>query len=185
MQTAVLDSPQDLQKLFDGIGVQASAVDWTGELRGELDYIADLHKSFFDRSMGPDGAPWKPNAPSTIEHKGHAVILRGVRGRRERDIKVTARRPGVRFRKTRNIRGYRLATSLTAKTSQSFGDAVREAVATQNGGSLTFGTAVEYSVYNDQGTGRIPARPHVGLTEKYLDQATGRAADHLLEQLKK
>ena len=185
MQTVVLNSPKELQGLFDGIAEQAARVDWTDELKQELNLIADLEKSYFDSSKGPDGAPWQPNAPSTIRQKGHDVILRGVRGKRERDVKATRRRPAVRFRKTRNIAGFRLATSLTAKTTESFGDAIREAVGTSTGGSLTFGTTVEYSVYNDQGTDRIPARPHIGLTEKYLDGATNRAADYLLGQLKK
>lgn len=185
MQTVVLNDPKELQGLFDGIVEQADRVDWTEELKKELNFIADLEKSYFDSSTGPDGAPWQVNAPSTIRQKGHDVILRGVRGKRQRDVKVTRRRPAVRFSKAKNIRGFRLATSLTTKTTESFGDSIREAVATDTGGSLTFGTTVEYSIYNDQGTDRIPARPHIGLTNKYLDAATNRAADYLLGQLKK
>ena len=183
MATVILDNWQDFQELLDGVVEDFEKTDYIGFLGAELDRLADLHKAFFDSSSGPDGSPWKPNAPSTIKQKGHSTILRGVRSRKERDFKGTKGRPGVKFRRSRWLGGYRLSTSLTAKTRQSYGDAVREAVSEGNGGALTFGTTVPYATYNDQGTERIPARPHVGMNEQFLDAVVERLADYQLKQL--
>lgn len=185
MKTIVLENPKQLQAVYDGIATQFAAIDFEDVLKGELNLLADLHRSFFTTSTGPDGKPWTPNAPATIRHKGHSTILRGVRGRRDKNVKATKRRAAVSFARTRWIGGYRLATSLTAKTTQSYGDAIREAIALQDGGALKFGTTVEYSAYNQNGTATAPARPHVGFTIPYVDKAAARAADYTVEQLAK
>lgn len=184
-KTQVIDSPAQMQDVFDSISSDFRGIDYTAELTGELDRMADLHQGFFLRSTGPDGSRWAPNAPSTIRQKGHATILRGVRGKAQKHVKATKRRPAV-FSPFRNkIRGYRLATSLTTKTTQSFGDAIREVVSDNRGAALSFGTAVEYSIFNQEGTSRAPARPHVGLTGKYVDQMTNRVADFIVVELAK
>jgi hypothetical protein len=185
-QTTVLNGFEEIPELLAGIQEDFEDIDYADYLYRELDLMADLHKSFFDQSKGPDGATWDPNAPSTVRQKGHAVILRGVRGRQEKSVKGTKNRPRVRFSRGRKIGGYRLATSLTAKTRQSFGDAIREGIATHGGGAMTFGSAVEYA--GDKGAGRVTAyapqgRPHVGMNEQHLDKMTERAADYTLEQL--
>lgn len=123
-------------------------------LNDELMRLSDRHKMYFDSSTGPDGAGWKENARSTIQQKKHSRILFGI---------------------PRN--GFRLSTSLTAKATQSFGDAIREAIQEQPGiAYLAFGTSVEYSQYNNN-------RPHVGIDSVYLDGMTERAADYRLKQL--
>lgn len=177
-QTLTLDGIEELPELFAGIQEDFEAIDYGEWLAGELDRMAVAHKAYFDSSTGPDGAAWKPNAPSTIRQKGHSTILRGVRGRKERNIKGTKRRPKVTFSRARWIGGFRLSTSLTAKTRQTFGDAIREAIATEYGGELKFGTSVEYSVFNED-------RPHVGISEKHLDGMVERAADFTLAELAK
>ena len=175
-QTITLDSLDELQDLYDGIAEDFADIDYTDWMGRELELMADLHKGFFNASTGPDGAPWKPNAPATIAYKGHSTILRGVRGRKERNYKGTKLRPKVTFSRARWIGGYRLSTSLTAKTRQTFGDAIREGIQTDTGGWMTFGTSVEYSVFNED-------RPHVGLSEQHLDKMTNRVADFALERL--
>lgn len=183
-QTIELNSIDELQGLFDGITKQAESINWTKQLQAELSFIADLEKSYFDKSAGPDGAPWVSNAPRTIKQKGHSVVLRGKRGIGEASRKRTKHTPTVKVSRARNIAGFRLATSLTTKTTQSSGDSIREAVSAPRGGALKFGTTVPYSVFNDQGTDRIPARPHIGLNDQYLNQATNRIVDYALQQLK-
>jgi phage gpG-like protein len=49
---------------------------------------------------------------------------------------------------------------------------------------LLFGTDVEYSLFNQEGTQRIPARPHVGMTEKLVDAIADEVLDFAVEQLK-
>lgn len=185
MITQVLNSFEELPAFFEGISNDFAEIDYTDYLVKELDFAADLHKKYFDSSTGPDGGAWQPNAPSTIRQKGHSTILRGVRGQVQKHIKSRKGRPGVFSPFTKNVRGYRLATSLTTKTRQTFGDAVREAIGTEGGGVMSFGTTVPYAIYNDQGTERIPARPHIGLTEQHLDKMVNRAADFTLAELAK
>lgn len=185
-KVVIMNSLDELPEFFANIYEDFGQIDYGVFLAGELDILADLHRDMFQNSQSPDGAPWKPNAPSTIRQKGHAIILRGKRNTTpSRNVKATKRRPAVRHNKSKGIRGFRLATSLTAKTKQSFGDAVREAIGRPGGGDATFGTSVEYSIYNDQGTSRIPARPHIGMTEQQLDAIVGRALDYSLQQLAK
>lgn len=185
MQTVILDKPEDLALMYDGIADDFAAIEYEEALNSELMFLAELHKSFFDSSTGPDGNQWAANAPRTIKAKGHAVVLRGKKGTKATSTKATKRRPAVRFSRAKGVAGFRLATSLTAKTTQSFGDAIREAVGVDGGAMLKFGTDVEYSLYNDQGTGRIPARPHIGMTPQFLDAATNRIADYTMKALAK
>jgi hypothetical protein len=184
-QTVTLTDPNQLTGFFAGIADDFARIDCEPYLFSELDYIADQEQSYFAASAGPDGSPWKANAPRTIKQKGHSIILRGKRGERPNNIKPTKRRPGVSFSRQQNTSQFRLARSLTLKSHQSFDDAIREAVATDSGGKLRFGTFVPYSIFNDQGTERIPARPHIGFTDKYLDQATNRVLDFTIQQLAK
>lgn len=186
MQTVTLNSIDELPDLYNSILEDFNGIDYADHLAKELDVIADENKRMFDSSTGPDGQAWKPNAPSTIAQKGHSTILRGIKGQRPKNFKATKRRPAAKFSRAKNIAGHRLATSLTAKTRQSFGDAVREAIQEEDGKAyLTFGTSVEYSIYNDRGTSRIPARPHIGITEKLLDEMTVRVTDFALAELAK
>lgn len=185
-KTLILDGLEALPELMASIEEDIGLIDYGDLLRDELFLLSDEEKRYFDTSTGPDGAAWQANAPSTIKQKGHQMVLRGIPGQRPINQKATKRRPSVRFSAARNIARFRLATSLTAKTTQSFGDAIREAVQEQPGVAyLTFGTAVEYSIYNELGTNRIPARPHVGISEQYLHKMVERACDYSIEQLAK
>lgn len=182
MKTLHLDSLEEIGDLYTGILEDFRDINYLPWLSDELNRLADLHKGFFDSSSGPDGAPWKANAPRTIAEKGHSTVLRGIRTSERSLRKMT--RP-LKTRRTRWIGGYRLATSLTARGTGSAGDAVREAIQTSDKAYLGFGTTVEYSLPNDQGTDHIPARPHIGMNEKHLDGMVERVADYALDQLKK
>lgn len=180
MRTIYLDGPEELQSLMDGIVEDFEAIDYTAVMSDELNRLSDLHRGFFNASSGPDGVAWKPNAPSTIRQKGHSTVLRGVRSAKPRK-----RKGGPKFVRTRWIGGFRLATSLTLKSGQSTGDAIREGIQTDTGGWMKFGTDVEYSGYNDQGTSRIPARPHIGMDDKHLDGMVERTLDYTIKELAK
>lgn len=183
MNTVVLDSLEEIPELLANVQEDLELINYVAYLNKELDLLADLHKSFFDASAGPSGAPWAANAPSTIRQKGHAIVLRGKRGQVAKNVKATKRRPKVGFSRAKNIGGYRLATSLTAKSSQSHGDAIREATDEGNGAMLKFGTAVPYAIFNDQGTDRTPARPHIGMNDTHLDAMTNRVVDYAINEL--
>jgi len=183
-KSVTLDGLEQLPSLMAGIEADIDQINYTSLLENELIRLSELHKSYFDSSSGPDGQAWAPNAPSTVKQKGHSVVLRGIQGQRQQNVKASRRRPGARFSRSREIAGFRLATSLTAKTTQSFGDAIREAIQEQPGMAyLTFGTDVPYSIYNQMGTERIPARPHIGINSTYLDGMVERAADYTIKRL--
>ncbi len=48
---------------------------------------------------------------------------------------------------------------------------------------LLFGTDVEYSIFHQEGTAKMPARPHVGTTEDVVDRLMNRIADDVVKQL--
>jgi hypothetical protein len=41
-----------------------------------VDVLQDMERGFFASSAGPDGQPWAPLRPYTVQKKGHAIILR-------------------------------------------------------------------------------------------------------------
>lgn len=160
MKTITLKGLEEIPDLLRGVEEDFRDIDWIPYLQKELLELSNTATGMFASSQTPDGVPWKPNAPRTIREKGHARILRG--------------KPANK---------YRLSRSLTQKAGG--GDAIREAIQTASGAVLGFGTAVEYALYNDQGTNRIPARPHIGINEKHLDGMVERVADYAVAQLAK
>lgn len=64
------------------------------------------------------------------------------------------------------------------------GDSIREIVqgSTQ---ALGFGTHDPKSPFHASGTPRMPARPHMGMTEQYVDKMVERTADFVVEELTK
>lgn len=159
--TYILHSLEEFNEVIESVVEDFQAIELVPYMQGELRQIEDLHAGFFKTATAPNGTAWKENALRTIRAKGHSRVL---------------------FGKPSN--GFRLSHSLTGIANETTGDAIREAIAVANGGMITFGTFVEYSVYNDQGTSRIPARPHIGLTINYLDAATERLTEHAITQLK-
>lgn len=171
---------EHLQDLYDGVAEDFTDIEYQPFMESELDPLADWERGLFDRSQSPDGSPWAPNKPSTIAAKGHSQILRGVRSGVRKSQRGS---PGSKT--ARRFLQFRLSNSLTLKSHNSTGDAIREAVELSDGAALTFGTAVEYSNFHDTGTSRFPARQHVGINEGYLDKMTEREADFTLKQLAK
>lgn len=49
---------------------------------------------------------------------------------------------------------------------------------------MLFGTEIEYAVFHQEGTRRMPARPPVGVSEETLDKFVERIADSAVEKLK-
>ena len=172
-----IDSIADLPEVFTSVDEDFGLIEFEPFMEGELDKIADFERSLFDRQVSPDGSGWAPNAPSTIEAKGHSNVLRGIRGPRP------AKREGVRS--TQKFGRFRLSNSLTLKSKSSTGDATREAVETASGAWLAFGTTVPYSVYHDHGSSSFPARQHVGINDAFLDGMTERCLDYAIKQLAK
>jgi hypothetical protein len=170
MNTVVLDGIEELQDLYDSLEEDFRDISYVKWMHDELDRMTVLHQGYFNNSSGPDGVAWKPNAPSTIRQKGHAVVLRG---------KTRYRVQGKRKKRWKNIAKksqFRLKRSLTLNAKKAMGDAIRDAIDTDNGAYLQFGTAVEYSAYNQD-------RPHVGINEQHLDGMVERVADYTLKIL--
>lgn len=108
----------------------------------------------FEAGRAPNGSTWAPNAPATVKRKGHGKVLRDTG---------------------------RLGVSLVESGHP---DAVVEIVNEPAGCGFARGTSVPYSAPNQKGTKRIPARPHVGLTEDACDELAELGADLAIEHLK-
>jgi len=135
------------QVVFDGIADQFAAIDYTDPLNETLPKLEKAHQEFFDNEAGPTGA-WPALAPSTVRRKGHGIVL---------------------------LESGKLTQSLGGRSADSIREVFRDGANNQH--ALIFGTSVEYSIFHQQGTKRIPARPHVGITEPLLDQTAGEVAD--------
>ena len=129
-------------------------------MREELGQLAIAHQFYFQLQVGPDGNRWAANAPSTIEAKGHDVVLRGKPSNRQR-----------------------LSRSLTRKSAGP--DAVREVIQVGDNVYAVFGTEVEYSKYHDNPDGRLPFRPHIGVNTKYIERFETRVMNHAMKHLVK
>lgn len=158
MKRVYINSVDELPQVMADLFEEFYRIDYSPMLVRELSLMADLHRDYFLHSIGPDGAPWKPNAPLTIARKGHRKVLFGIPSH-----------------------GHPLFHSLTDK--QPSDDAIRQAFHTGRGSYLVFGTRVPYSIFHDEPRGRTPARRHVGLTEKYVDQLAERVADYAVARL--
>lgn len=148
---------QDFQALFDSIKADFNGANWDEWLEGELRRLEKAHDERFKTagaSFFTNAGGWAPNAPSTVRKKGHARVLFG-----------------------KPSEGFRLHKSLTQPASE-FG--IRVTVDNwPTLAELVFGTDAPYHIYNQLGTGRIPARPHVGMTAEHFEQTAKRAIDHV------
>ncbi len=70
----------------------------------------------------------------------------------------------------------RLGSSLFGRTSDSIRDVYPH--------GLTFGTGVPYSIFNQEGTRRIPQREHVGMGEVTCQKIVDLVADQAVEFMK-
>jgi hypothetical protein len=115
---------------------------------------------YFQSKTGPDGAGWVANAPSTIKRKGHARQLFG-----------------------KPSQGFRLHASLTSRNGEF---SIRyEIDHWPRVATLRHGTDAPYSYFNDAGTGRIPARRHIGISGQYFDGVATRGVDYAFDRFKK
>ena len=58
-------------------------------------------------------------------------------------------------------------------------------IAETNSRGMLFGTEIEYAHFLQDGTSKMPARPHVGMSEETLDKLCDRIADATVAQLSK
>lgn len=156
--TYVIEEQADLDKLFADLieDFEQLPSSQSGREFGE-EGVAVAEESMrlgFEQQRSPNGSAWPPNAPATIKRKGHGAILRDTG---------------------------RLAVSLVESGHP---DAVVEIVNEPAGCGFSRGTAVPYSAPNQNGSKRVPARPHVGLTEDACDELAEIGADKAVEHLK-
>lgn len=144
----------DLQGVLDDVAKQFGDIDYQPVLVSALKDMESLHESYFASGAGPAGT-WPPNAPSTVRRKGHATVL---------------------------VEKGKLRASLNSPGGDAVRDVFKEGADNQHG--LVFGTSVEHSIFNQEGTPTAPARPHVGLTEQALDRIAENVADYTVERLK-
>jgi len=148
--TIIIEDFGRLDEIVLDISGDFNAIDYEPVMIASLELIADGEKAAFDSGSSPGGEPWTPNAPSTIEKKGHGIVLFETGALEQSLVEVGAEN---------NIH----------ETSHR---------------GLLFGTELPYSIFNQEGTSRIPARPHVGMNEQLVDAITEEIAEFTVEQLK-
>lgn len=157
-----IDGIENLQTVFDGIELDFDSLDFSPVLKEELGKLEQLHAGFFRTSTGPDGAQWKPLAPSTIARKS------------------SSKNAAVRARSHTIL----VETSALRESLVNSNSGVRIVVDEPAGTVLSFGTDVPYSIFHDQSSGSRPARRHVGVTDDYVAKMTNRIARSAVKGLK-
>lgn len=153
---------EELPQYFADISEDWNRMSYEKCLQDEMPIIAQLHAGFFRDETGPDGMAWRKLSP------------------------VTQKRVGAEGPDQILVDAGELKASLTELNGP---NGIREVQQLSDGWTLIFGTYDEKSAFHDDeshgyyppiGSGIVPYRPHVGLTDEYLDQAVERVADFAL-----
>lgn len=149
-----------LDAFVNDIMAKADDIGWEPQLHAESEALDREYGIYFKRKAGPGGQQWAPNAPRTIKAKGHARQLFG-----------------------KPAKGFRLHASLTTRNGEF---SIRyEIDHWPSRATLIHGTDAPYSVYNDRGTRRIPARQHIGISGQYFDGVAARGVEYAFDRFKK
>ena len=140
--------------------------------------LAQDHAERFERSVAPDGSPWQPLSPSTLQ-RSVANAIGKVGGRAARPVVRTTARGGLIVRARNPQPGFqRTATVRRTRQSKILVDTGRlrnsvvaiaasaDAVRTQDQLTLTWGTRVPYARVHQQGdpSRNLSARPFLGVS---------------------
>ena len=140
--------------------------------------LAQDHAERFEKSVAPDGSPWQPLAPSTLQRSvanaigkvGGRAARPVVRRTRTGGLIVRALSPQAGFQRTARVRRTRASKILvdTGRLKQSVVvlAASADAVRTQDQLTLAWGTRVPYARVHQQGdpSRNLPARPFLGVS---------------------
>ena len=155
MTITYIDKFDELPKVYDEISEQFEALEYTDTLEDEVVHLMDLHQGFFDQEEDPNEQAWYPLADSTIAKKGHEMILFETGA-----LESSLTEPGA-------------AGQLV--------DFINEQITL-----LIFGMDIEYADLHmeDSAENNRPARPMVGVTDRYVDDLSDRIADATVAGLK-
>jgi hypothetical protein len=145
-----------MEREIRDMGIDPASLDWARPLRIVSIYFAAEGGRCFAESRTPDGRPWAPFK------------------------RTPSRRRGGRSARLLVDRGI-LAASMSARSAGP--GAVRQITRTDRGAVLLQGSALDYSGYQDQGTGTIPARQFAGVSERMMDRAEQLIADDVVKQM--
>lgn len=156
MPETLIQSQQEMDAFIGRVVEDFNNVRMTPFLEDEQRRMEVAHQNYFNRMVSPAGALWRGNAKSTIRRKGHERILVGLTGRLKASLTTQASEYGIRYE---------------------FDNWPAMA-------KLIFGTDAPYHGFNEFGTKRAPARPHLGIDESYLDRMLQRTLDHVFTGIK-
>jgi phage gpG-like protein len=140
--------------------------------------LAQDHAERFERSIAPDGSPWQPLSPSTLQRSvanaigkvGGRAARPVVRRTRTGGLIVRARNPQAGFQRTATVRRTRQSKILVdtgrLRNSVVAIAASADAVRTQDQLTLIWGTRVPYARAHQFGnpSRNLPERPFLGVS---------------------
>jgi phage gpG-like protein len=148
-----VDGYDGLETFYVDMGKDFEKTDYEPMLRSFLTDLQVIHEVYFASEIDPSGEAWPRLAESTVARKGHSIVLWET-GRLEDSLEGTT--------------GDSIRVVSTGEGSEDF---------------LVFGTSVPYSIFHQEGTGRMPQREHVGISETVLDIFAEKAADAAVKPL--
>jgi len=157
--------------------------------------LAQDHAERFEKSVAPDGSPWQPLAPSTLQRSvanaigkvGGRAARPVVRRTRTGGLIVRALSPQAGFQRTARVRRTRASKILvdTGRLKQSVVvlAASADAVRTRDQLTLVWGTRVPYARRHQQGDSsrNLPARPFLGVSKQAKQRLQAELA-RIIEQ---
>jgi phage gpG-like protein len=136
-------------------GIDPATLDYTRPLGAVSVYLSSQARMSFSRQATPDGTPWPPFK------------------------RTPSRRRGGRSAKLLWDRGI-LAASMSARAARG---AVRDIQQSGALARLEHGSNLDYAGYQFLGTGTIPARTAVGITDEMAQRIEMLVADDVVRQM--
>ena len=157
--------------------------------------LAQDHAERFEKSVAPDGSPWQPLSPNTLQRSvanaigkvGGRAARPVVRRTRTGGLIVRALSPQAGFQRTARVRRTRASKILvdTGRLKQSVVvlAASADAVRTRDQLTLVWGTRVPYARQHQQGdpSRNLPARPFLGVSKQAKQRLQAELA-RIIEQ---
>jgi hypothetical protein len=73
--TRQLNDPYELGAVYLEVDQAYQGADYSDVFAAFIPVLESFHTNVFTSQASPGGEPWAPNAPATVEKKGHGVIL--------------------------------------------------------------------------------------------------------------
>lgn len=172
-----LQTYTDPVDVFAKIDHNAADLDFSDALGSVSDVLCQAHSRYFDAETSPDGIPWAPLSPRTIEQKFHRGLGGGnARAGRKKAAAAAAGGFGPDLFNTILIDTGAMKSSVSFRGNQDHLETIAPL-------SIDWGTKDPKAGFHQDGTKNMPARPFVGWSQVPIDTSVEIVADAAVTML--